>query len=33
LALDNQYIENWSFLLDLQILLKTVPSLLKGTGA
>jgi exopolysaccharide biosynthesis polyprenyl glycosylphosphotransferase len=33
LALDTQYIENWSFVLDLQILLKTIPSLLKGTGA
>jgi len=33
LALDNQYIENWSLLLDLQILLKTIPSLMRGTGA
>ncbi|MBZ5697608.1 MAG: sugar transferase [Acidobacteriia bacterium] len=33
LALDTQYIENWSFLLDLQILLKTIPSLIRGTGA
>jgi exopolysaccharide biosynthesis polyprenyl glycosylphosphotransferase len=33
LALDNQYIETWSFLSDMQILLKTIPSLLKGGGA
>jgi exopolysaccharide biosynthesis polyprenyl glycosylphosphotransferase len=33
LALDTQYIENWSFLLDLRILLRTIPSLIKGTGA
>lgn len=32
LALDNQYIENWSFLLDLRILLKTIPIVLRGTG-
>jgi exopolysaccharide biosynthesis polyprenyl glycosylphosphotransferase len=33
LALDNQYIETWSFLSDMQILLKTIPSLIKGAGA
>ncbi|HXH85513.1 MAG TPA: sugar transferase [Nitrospira sp.] len=32
LVLDSQYIENWSFLLDLQILLKTIPVVLRGTG-
>jgi exopolysaccharide biosynthesis polyprenyl glycosylphosphotransferase len=32
LALDSHYIENWSFLLDLHILLKTIPVVLKGTG-
>ena len=32
LVLDSQYIENWSLLLDLQILLKTIPVVLKGTG-
>ena len=32
LALDIQYIENWNFLLDLRILLKTIPSLIRGTG-
>ncbi len=30
---DIYYIENYSFLLDIQILLKTVPALLKGKGA
>ncbi len=33
LALDLAYIENWSLGLDLKILLKTVPIILKGTGA
>ena len=33
LALDNQYIETWSFLADMQILLKTIPSLIKGAGS
>jgi exopolysaccharide biosynthesis polyprenyl glycosylphosphotransferase len=33
LALDNQYIETWSFLSDMQILLKTIPSLIKGAGS
>lgn len=32
LALDTQYIENWSYLLDLRILLKTIPVVLRGTG-
>lgn len=31
--LDINYIQNWSFWLDLQILLKTVPAVLKGRGA
>lgn len=31
--LDLQYIDNWSFWLDLQILLRTVPAVLRGTGA
>lgn len=31
-ALDNRYIENWSLMLDLQILLKTVPVVFKGLG-
>jgi exopolysaccharide biosynthesis polyprenyl glycosylphosphotransferase len=30
---DFEYIDNWSLRLDLQILLKTVPVVLKGTGA
>jgi exopolysaccharide biosynthesis polyprenyl glycosylphosphotransferase len=32
LALDSKYIENWSYFLDLRILLRTIPVLLKGTG-
>ena len=31
--LDQEYIENWSFLLDLKILLKTVVVVIKGKGA
>ncbi len=31
--LDINYIQNWSFWLDLQVLLKTVPAVLKGRGA
>ena len=31
--LDLQYIDNWSFWLDLQILVKTIPAVLRGTGA
>jgi len=30
---DLYYIQNYSFLLDLQILFRTVPALLKGKGA
>ena len=33
LALDLEYIKNWSLLLDLKILFLTVPSVLKGDGA
>jgi exopolysaccharide biosynthesis polyprenyl glycosylphosphotransferase len=33
LALDNQYIETWSFLSDMRILLKTIPSLINGAGS
>jgi len=32
-ALDIQYVQSWSLWLDLQILLKTVPAVLKGRGA
>ncbi len=32
MALDSKYIENWSYLLDLKILLRTIPTVLKGTG-
>lgn len=32
MALDSKYIENWSYLLDLKILLRTVPAVWKGTG-
>jgi lipopolysaccharide/colanic/teichoic acid biosynthesis glycosyltransferase len=31
--LDIYYIENWSLLLDLRIALKTIPTLILGTGA
>jgi exopolysaccharide biosynthesis polyprenyl glycosylphosphotransferase len=33
LELDLKYIDNWSLLLDLKILLKTIPAVLSGTGA
>lgn len=33
MELDRQYIENWNFWLDLQILLKTIPVVLLGKGA
>ena len=32
-ALDLKYIDNWSIWLDIQILLKTVPVVLLGSGA
>lgn len=31
--LDIYYIENWSFFMDLKILLKTIPAVIKGEGA
>jgi exopolysaccharide biosynthesis polyprenyl glycosylphosphotransferase len=33
MELDLQYIDKWSLLLDLKILLKTIPAVLKGSGA
>ena len=33
MELDRQYIENWSFWLDLHILLRTIPVVLLGKGA
>jgi exopolysaccharide biosynthesis polyprenyl glycosylphosphotransferase len=32
LALDSQYIETWSYLLDLRILWRTIPAVIKGSG-
>ena len=31
--LDQEYIENWSMLLDIKILLKTIGVVIKGKGA
>ena len=31
--LDQEYIENWSFLLDIRIILKTIGVVVKGEGA
>jgi exopolysaccharide biosynthesis polyprenyl glycosylphosphotransferase len=33
MELDKEYIDNWSLLLDLKILVKTIPVVLRGTGA
>jgi lipopolysaccharide/colanic/teichoic acid biosynthesis glycosyltransferase len=33
MALDNAYIDRWSPLLDLQIILRTIPAVLRGIGA
>jgi lipopolysaccharide/colanic/teichoic acid biosynthesis glycosyltransferase len=33
IAMDFRYIDNWSIKLDLSILLRTIPAVLKGTGA
>ena len=33
MELDLQYVDNWTLSMDLDILLKTVPAVLKGTGA
>jgi exopolysaccharide biosynthesis polyprenyl glycosylphosphotransferase len=33
MEMDNEYIDNWSFWLDLKILVKTVPAVLLGRGA
>ena len=33
MELDKQYIDQWSLLLDLKILAKTLPAVLKGSGA
>ena len=32
IALDTAYVENWSFWLDLKILLRTAHVVIKGTG-
>ena len=33
IALDLRYIDQWSLWLDLQILVRTIPAVLRGTGA
>ena len=33
MQLDLQYIDQWSLWLDLKILVRTVPAVLKGSGA
>lgn len=33
MELDMQYIDNWSLALDLKILLKTIPAVVRGSGA
>jgi len=33
MELDMQYIDKWSFWLDIRILAKTIPAVLKGSGA
>jgi lipopolysaccharide/colanic/teichoic acid biosynthesis glycosyltransferase len=33
MKLDMEYIDNWSFVLDLKILLKTIPAVFRGSGA
>ena len=33
MELDIEYIDNWNLLIDLKILLKTIPAVLKGHGA
>ncbi|MGA7928368.1 MAG: sugar transferase, partial [Candidatus Sulfotelmatobacter sp.] len=33
MELDLQYVEKWSFWLDLKILAKTIPAVLRGSGA
>jgi lipopolysaccharide/colanic/teichoic acid biosynthesis glycosyltransferase len=33
MELDMQYIEQWSIWLDVKILLRTIPAVMRGTGA
>jgi lipopolysaccharide/colanic/teichoic acid biosynthesis glycosyltransferase len=33
MTLDMEYIDNWSLGLDMKILLKTIPAVIKGSGA
>jgi lipopolysaccharide/colanic/teichoic acid biosynthesis glycosyltransferase len=33
MELDMEYIDNWSLLFDFKIMLRTVPAVIKGSGA
>jgi lipopolysaccharide/colanic/teichoic acid biosynthesis glycosyltransferase len=33
MEMDLQYIDHWSLWLDIKILVRTIPAVLKGTGA
>jgi lipopolysaccharide/colanic/teichoic acid biosynthesis glycosyltransferase len=33
MELDLQYVDNWSLAMDMDIMLKTIPAVLRGNGA